>query len=325
MSEIKEVKIKIDNKEQVRFLCGRRDENLRFIEKELGVIFTLRDNFLKIKGPKKEVEKTKGLITDIFSQVDKGYTFSLRDIKSILRDMKEGGEGRLERIISVPVIFTTPRGRKIKPRTEGQQEYVEAIRNNEVIFSIGPAGTGKTYLAVAMAVAALEKEEVVRIILTRPTVEAGEKLGYLPGGLEEKVEPYLRPLYDALYELVLAERFQILLERRIIEIAPLAYMRGRTLNDAFIILDEAQNTTYEQMKMVLTRLGFGSKIVITGDITQIDLPIRKNSGLVRVQSLFKGIKGIKTVYLTQKDVVRHHLVQEIVKAYESYERKRESN
>jgi len=325
VSKIKEVKIKVDNKEQVRFLCGRRDENLRFIEKELGVIFTLRDNFLKIKGPEKKVEKTKELITDIFSQVDKGYTFSLREIKSVLRNIKEGGRGKLDGITSIPVIFTTPRGRKIKPRTEGQKEYVEAIRNNEVIFSIGPAGTGKTYLAVAMAVAALEREEVVRIILTRPTVEAGEKLGYLPGGLEEKVEPYLRPLYDALYELVLAEKFQILLERRIIEIAPLAYMRGRTLNDAFIILDEAQNTTYEQMKMFLTRLGFGSKIVITGDITQIDLPTRKNSGLVRVQSLFKGIKGIETVYLTQKDVVRHHLVQEIVKAYESYERERESN
>jgi len=325
VSKIKEVKIKVDNKEQVRLLCGRRDENLRFIEKELGVIFTLRDNFLKIKGPEKKVEKTKELITDIFSQVDKGYTFSLREIKSVLRNIKEGGRGKLDGITSIPVIFTTPRGRKIKPRTEGQKEYVEAIRNNEVIFSIGPAGTGKTYLAVAMAVAALEREEVVRIILTRPTVEAGEKLGYLPGGLEEKVEPYLRPLYDALYELVLAEKFQILLERRIIEIAPLAYMRGRTLNDAFIILDEAQNTTYEQMKMFLTRLGFGSKIVITGDITQIDLPTRKNSGLVRVQSLFKGIKGIETVYLTQKDVVRHHLVQEIVKAYESYERERESN
>lgn len=325
MSRIKEVKIKVDNKEQVRVLCGRRDENLRFIEKELGVIFTLRDNFLKIKGPEEEVARAEELITNIFSQVDKGYTFSLREIKSVLRNIKEGREGRLDEIASVPVIFTTPRGKKIKPCTEGQKEYVEAIRNNEVIFSIGPAGTGKTYLAVAMAVAALEREEVVRIILTRPTVEAGEKLGYLPGGLEEKVEPYLRPLYDALYELVLAEKFQILLERRIIEIAPLAYMRGRTLNDAFIILDEAQNTTYEQMKMFLTRLGFGSKTVITGDITQIDLPTRKNSGLVRVQSLFKDIKGIETIYLTQKDVVRHHLVQEIVKAYESYERKRESN
>ncbi|MFQ6066352.1 MAG: PhoH family protein, partial [bacterium] len=209
----------------------------------------------------------------------------------------------------------------VRPRTEGQRKYVEAMKNNDVVFSIGPAGTGKTYLAVAMAIAALEKEEVVRMILTRPTVEAGEKLGYLPGGLEDKVEPYLRPLYDALYDLILADKFQTLLERRIIEIAPLAYMRGRTLNDAFIILDEAQNTTYEQMKMFLTRLGFGSKVVITGDITQIDLPAHRSSGLVEVQSLFKGVKGIQTVYLTQRDVVRHRLVQEIVKAYENHEKK----
>jgi len=325
VGRIKEVKITIDNKGEIEFLCGRRDENLKFIEKQLGVTFTLRDNFLKIKGTKKQVEKTEELIRGIFSQLHKGHTFSPEEIKFALGNTEEVKEGKLDEIASTPVIFTTPRGRKVRPRTRGQQEYVEAIRSNEVVFSIGPAGTGKTYLAVAMAVAALKREEVVRIILTRPTVEAGEKLGYLPGGLEEKVEPYLRPLYDALYELVLAERFQTLLERRIIEIAPLAYMRGRTLNDAFIILDEAQNTTYEQMKMFLTRLGFGSKTVITGDITQIDLPTRKSSGLVRVQSLFKSTKGIETVYLTQKDVVRHHLVQEIVKAYENYERKRKSN
>ncbi len=318
--KVKEIKIKIRDRNQAELLCGEKDENLKFIEKELGVIFTLRDNFLKIKGIEGQVEKAEELIRGIFLELDKGYPLYVEEIKSALRRIKEGREGELDEVFS-PVIFTTPRGRKIRPRTKGQREYVKAMRENEVAFTIGPAGTGKTYLAVAMAVAALEKEEVVRIILTRPTVEAGEKLGYLPGGLEEKVEPYLRPLYDALYELVLADRFQTLLERRIIEIAPLAYMRGRTLNDAFIILDEAQNTTYEQMKMFLTRLGFGSKIVVTGDITQIDLPTPKSSGLVRVQSLFKGIKGIETVYLTQGDVVRHHLVQEIVKAYESYEKK----
>lgn len=320
MRRIEEIKIKVADKEEIGLLCGRRDENLKFIEKELGVTFALRDNSLKIKGPKEQIEKAQELIKRVFSQLPKGEVLSPKEIASFLVNIEEEKDEKPGEIVSVPVIFTTSRGKKIRPRTEGQEQYVEAIRNNEVVFTIGPAGTGKTYLAVAMAVAALEREEVVRIILTRPTVEAGEKLGYLPGGLEEKVEPYLRPLCDALYELVLAEKFQMLMERRVIEIAPLAYMRGRTLNDAFIILDEAQNTTYEQMKMFLTRLGFGSKTVITGDITQIDLPTRKNSGLVRVQSLFESIKGIRTVYLTQKDVVRHHLVQEIVKAYENYER-----
>lgn len=324
MRRIEEIKIKVADKEEIGLLCGRKDENLKFIEKELGVTFALRDNSLKIKGPKGQIEKAQELIKRVFSQLPKEETLSPKEIASFLVNIEEEKDEKPGEIASVPVIFTTPRGKKIRPRTEGQEQYVKAIRNNEVTFSIGPAGTGKTYLAVAMAVAALEREEVVRIILTRPTVEAGEKLGYLPGGLEEKVEPYLRPLCDALYELVLAEKFQMLMERRVIEIAPLAYMRGRTLNDAFIILDEAQNTTYEQMKMFLTRLGFGSKTVITGDITQIDLPTRKSSGLVRVQSLFEGTKGIRTIYLTQKDVVRHRLVQEIVKAYENYERESKS-
>lgn len=322
MRRIEEIKIKITDKGEMELLCGKRDENLKFIEKEMGVTFALRDNFLKIKGTKEQVERAERLIKSIFFQLRKGYTFSPREIKYLLVNTEEK---KLDAVSSALVVLTNPRGRKIRPRTKGQEEYVEAIRNNDVIFSIGPAGTGKTYLAVAMAVASLEKKEVVRIILTRPTVEAGEKLGYLPGGLEEKVEPYLRPLYDALYELVLAEKFQILLERRIIEIAPLAYMRGRTFNDAFIILDEAQNTTYKQMKMFLTRLGFGSKTVIAGDITQIDLPKEKSSGLVGVQSLFEGTPGIKTVYLTQKDVVRHRLVQEIVKTYENYEREKKSS
>ncbi|MBC7188759.1 PhoH family protein, partial [Candidatus Aerophobetes bacterium] len=256
----------------------------------------------------------------IINQINQGYSPDLKDLRLILNRIKRGKDSQIEQIAS-EVIFVTPRGKKIKPYTEGQREYVKAMRENEVVFVIGPAGTGKTYLAVAMAVASLERGDVLRIILTRPTVEAGEKLGFLPGGLEEKVEPYLRPLYDALYEMLLAERFHSFLERGIIEIAPLAYMRGRTLNDAFIILDEAQNTTYEQMKMFLTRIGFGSKVVVTGDITQIDLPPRKTSGLVEVESLFKGIEGIKIVYLTGKDVVRHRLVQEIVKAYEEYEKR----
>jgi len=317
---LKEKKVKIEEKGDILLICGRGDENLKLIEKELKVEFVLRDNFLKIKGEEERIRQAEEAIKEILSQIHKGYVPSRDELKVALERIKRGKEGLSEEVPS-PVIFTTLHGRKIKPRTEGQERYVEAIKNNNVVFSIGPAGTGKTYLAVAMAVAALENKEVVRIILTRPTVEAGERLGYLPGGLEEKVEPYLRPLYDALYDLIFAERFQTLLERRIIEIAPLAYMRGRTLNDAFIILDEAQNTTYEQMKMFLTRLGFGSKVVITGDITQIDLPNHKNSGLVGAQSLFKGIKGIETIYLTQKDVVRHRLVQEIVKSYEIYEKK----
>ncbi|MEA1963881.1 MAG: PhoH family protein, partial [Candidatus Aerophobetes bacterium] len=317
---LKEKKIKIEEKGNILLVCGKGDENLKLIEKELEVEFVLRDNFLKIKGEEEEIREAEEVIKEILSQIHKGYTLSKEELKVTLKRIKQGKEG-LSEGVSSPVIFTTLHGRKIKPRTEGQKRYVGAMENNSVVFSIGPAGTGKTYLAVAMAVAALENKEVVRIILTRPTVEVGERLGYLPGGLEEKVEPYLRPLYDALYDLIFAEKFQTLLERRIIEIAPLAYMRGRTLNDAFIILDEAQNTTYEQMKMFLTRLGFGSKVVITGDITQIDLPEHKSSGLVEVQPLFKGIKGIETIYLTQKDVVRHRLVQEIVKSYEIYEKK----
>ena len=313
-------KLKVEDVEKISLFFGKRDENLRLIEKELGVEFFLRDNFLKVKGEAEKVDKAEELIKGIFSQLKRGYIPETGEIELALRQMKEEKELKWKELRNL-VIFTTPRGKKIRPRTEGQKRYVEAIKNNEVVFAIGPAGTGKTYLAVAMAVAALDKEEVVRIILTRPTVEVGEKLGYLPGGLEEKVEPYLRPLYDALYELILADKFHSFLERDIIEIAPLAYMRGRTLNDAFIILDEAQNTTYEQMKMFLTRLGFGSKIVVTGDITQIDLPSNKASGLVEVQSLFEDIKGIDTVYLTQKDVVRHSLVQKIVKTYEGYEKR----
>jgi len=313
-------KIKLGNFSLIPLLCGKKDENLKLIEEKLGIQLVLRDNSLKIRGEGEPVDRAKELLEDLIEQLRQGHIPDTRELQFALDRIKDGKGSHLKEYSSA-VIFTTPRGKKIRPYTEGQRRYIEAIKKNEVVFAIGPAGTGKTYLAVAIAVASLEKGDVLRIILTRPTVEAGEKLGFLPGGLEEKVEPYLRPLYDALYEMLLAEKFQSFLERGIIEIAPLAYMRGRTLNDAFIILDEAQNTTYEQMKMFLTRLGFGSKVVITGDITQIDLPPRKSSGLVEAQSLFKGIKGIETVYLTGKDVVRHRLVQEIVKAYEKYERK----
>ncbi|MDW8367361.1 MAG: PhoH family protein, partial [Abditibacteriales bacterium] len=218
-------------------------------------------------------------------------------------------------------ILISERGKPIGPRTVGQKRYVEAIRRNDLVFGIGPAGTGKTYLAVAMAVAALKAKKVARIILTRPAVEAGERLGFLPGDLQEKVDPYLRPLYDALYEMLDMEKAQKYLERRIIEVAPLAYMRGRTLNDSFIIMDEAQNTTTSQMKMFLTRMGFGSKVVVTGDVTQIDLPSGKISGLNAVREILAGVPGIEFIYLTDHDVVRHKLVQRIIQAYELYERK----
>jgi len=316
---VKAVSVNIEDFSQIPLLFGKKDENLKLIERQLRVEFILRNNLLKIQGKSEFVDKAKRLIEDLMDSLHKGHSPDTRELQLALNKIKNSENSHLEKYLSEKV-FTSPRGKKIKPYTEGQERYVEAIKGNEVVFAIGPAGTGKTYLAVAMAVASLERGEVVRIILTRPTVEAGEKLGFLPGPLEEKIEPYLRPLYDALYEMLLAEKFHSFLERGIIEIAPLAYMRGRTLNDAFIILDEAQNTTYEQMKMFLTRLGFGSKVVINGDITQVDLSPRKNSGLLEVQSLFKGIKRIKTVNLTRKDVVRHKLVQEIVKAYEGYEK-----
>jgi len=236
--------------------------------------------------------------------------------------LKQGGDLKLGELYQ-DVIHITVRGKVIKPKTLGQKKYVEAVKENDITFAIGPAGTGKTYLAVAMAVSYLQSRKVGRIILVRPAVEAGEKLGFLPGDLKEKIEPYLRPLYDALYEMLDMDKFQKLLESGAIEIAPLAYMRGRTLNDAFVILDEAQNATPEQMKMFLTRLGFGSKMVITGDITQIDLP-NKRSGLVEVRDILVGIGGIAFVYLTEQDVVRHELVQKIVKAYEEYEARREN-
>jgi len=274
---MKEVRIRLEDRKEGPLLCGKNDEILKLLEEKLRVGFVLRNNFLKIRGRATNVGKTEGVVRRILSQLREGHLPDAGEIRFSLDHFQEMKLVRVNEPDSL-IVLTTPRGRKIRPRTEGQKEYVEGIRNNEVIFAIGPAGTGKTYLAVAMAVATLQNEQVVRIVLARPTIEVGEKLGYLPGGPEEKTEPYLRPLYDALYDLMLADSYQSLLQRGIIEIAPLAYMRGRTLNDAFIILDEAQNTTYEQMKMFLTRLGFGSKVVITGDITQIDLPSHRPSG-----------------------------------------------
>ena len=311
--------IPVTNLALVQLLFGKNDENLRLIEAELGVSVVLRDDVLSLRGASDDCLRARRLIEDLTEMLVEGHNLDYQQLRGVVEKVKQGAPVDVCRLAS-EVVFVTKRGKKIQARTDGQREYVKAIRDNEVVFVVGPAGTGKTYLAVAMAAHYLQAGQVVRIILARPTVEAGENLGFLPGGLEEKVAPYLRPLYDALYEVLLAERFHSLLERGVIEIAPLAYMRGRTLNDAFIILDEAQNTTYEQMKMFLTRLGFGSKVVVTGDVTQIDLPSHRGSGLVEVQSLFEDIRGINTVYLTGNDVVRHRLVQEIVNAYEKYEK-----
>lgn len=304
-------------------VAGKEDENLKFVEKSFNVKIFPRGNELVIVGTDEESLRKAGMLfQEMIEIARKGHPISLKELKYSVKMMKQGNAFSLEDLYG-DVIHVTVRGKVIKPKTLGQKRYVEAVKENDITFAIGPAGTGKTYLAVALAVSYLQSRKVGRIILVRPAVEAGEKLGFLPGDLREKIEPYLRPLYDALYEMLDAERFHKLVESGTIEIAPLAYMRGRTLNDAFVILDEAQNATPEQMKMFLTRLGFGSKMVITGDITQIDLP-NKRSGLVEVRDILVDISGIAFVYLTEHDVVRHELVQRIVKAYEEYEMRREN-
>ncbi|MFZ5596854.1 MAG: PhoH family protein [Bacillota bacterium] len=296
-------------------IFGRNDEHLAFIEKILGVKVVVRGEELVILGKPEQVS----IAGEVFDQLQNFYRagnrLTLHEINYALKSAQAGVKGALSSL-ATDISLVTARGRQIKPRTIGQKAYLEAIRKHDIVFSIGPAGTGKTYLAVAMAIRALRGKEVHRLVLTRPAVEAGEKLGFLPGDLQEKVDPYLRPLYDALYDMLGMEQTQKYLERGIIEIAPLAYMRGRTLDDAFIILDEAQNTTMEQMKMFLTRLGFGSSAVITGDVTQIDLARGQVSGLVHAQKILTGIKGIAFHYLTGEDIVRHPLVQDIIMAYD---------
>ena len=260
------------------------------------------------------------LLDDLISILHSGHVVRIPEIKYALKMISQNQEVNLPALFK-EVICVSERGRIIKPKTMGQKRYIESIKTNDIVFGIGPAGTGKTYLAVAMAISELIRKQVIRIILTRPAIEAGERLGFLPGDLQEKIDPYLRPLYDALYDMMGIERVQHLLSEGIIEVAPLAFMRGRTLNDAFIILDEAQNTSSEQMKMFLTRLGFDSKTIITGDVTQIDLPKNTTSGLVEVQSVIKNIPGIEFVYFNEHDVVRHELVSEVIKAYEAYKKK----
>ncbi|QTA38867.1 PhoH family protein [Thermosipho ferrireducens] len=297
-------------------IFGQYDNRARYLKKRFGVDITISENNIIIRGDNENtVETVESIIKEMISITLDGHLLDWSEFEYLIEEKEPESN---EPVLSNVVTKTIARGR-IKPKTQGQKKYIEAIENNDVVFAIGPAGTGKTYLASAMAVDYLRTGKVNRIILTRPAVEAGEKLGFLPGDLAEKVDPYLRPLYDALMDMIPMEKFISYRERNIIEIAPLAYMRGRTLNNAFIILDEAQNTTYEQMKMFLTRLGFNSKAVVTGDITQID--IKENSGLVMSQKILQGIEGIKFVYLTDADVVRHPLVKKIIRAYENYEKR----
>ena len=299
-------------------LFGSFDENINIIEKEFNVTVVSRGSELKIQGDEESVSLAKRAVNGLLALVNKGESLNEQNVRYVISMVHESNDDKLMSMSSECVCITA-KGKPIKAKTLGQKKYIEAIRNNTVVLGIGPAGTGKTYLAVALAVSAFRSKQVNRIILTRPAVEAGEKLGFLPGDLQQKVDPYLRPLYDALFDMLGAENFQRFQERGSIEVAPLAYMRGRTLDDSFIILDEAQNTTPEQMKMFLTRLGFNSKIVVTGDVTQIDLPDGKRSGLVEAVKILKNVNDIETVRFTEKDVVRHKLVQDIIKAYEKYE------
>ena len=312
--------MEVERMEHVMRVFGSFDENLRIIETELGVKVLDRDDALHISGEPEAVMLAEKAIGGLLTLAAKGENIDAQNVRYILKLTAEGKEKQIEELAG-DVICVTAKGKPIKAKTLGQREYCEAIAKNTVTLGIGPAGTGKTYLAVAAAVAAFRAEEVNRIILTRPAVEAGERLGFLPGDLQSKVDPYLRPLYDALFDMLGPETYQKYLERGNIEVAPLAYMRGRTLDDSFIILDEAQNTSREQMKMFLTRIGFGSKVVITGDITQIDLPEDKVSGLKVAMRVLDGIDDIAICRLTGADVVRHRLVQKIIEAYEVYDKK----
>lgn len=310
--------VSIERMEHAVSLFGSFDENIKLIEKDFFVSILTRGSEIKIHGEEENVDKAKRVIEKLLYLLNKGETLSEQNIRYVISLVKDGNEDKLSSISS-DCICISAKGKPIKPKTLGQKNYIDKIKDNTIVIGVGPAGTGKTYLAVAMAVSAFRAKQVNRIILTRPAVEAGEKLGFLPGDLQQKVDPYLRPLYDALWDMLGPENFQKYQERGNIEVAPLAYMRGRTLDDSFIILDEAQNTTPEQMKMFLTRLGFGSKIVVTGDITQIDLPDGKKSGLVEVIKILKNVDDIETVKFSEKDVVRHKLVQDIIKAYDKYE------
>lgn len=298
-------------------LFGMNDQNVAVLEQECNVSIALRGNELMVQGEEEDAQLAERIISKLLEMIQRGDVVDRTRVRYAAALAREGKVDMLDEILR-SVVAITHRGKQIRCKTLGQQQYVQAIREHDLTFAVGPAGTGKTYLAMALAVVALKNKEIERIVLTRPAVEAGEKLGYLPGDLTQKVDPYLRPLYDALYDFMGLDSYQKLMERGTVEVAPLAYMRGRTLNNAFIILDEAQNTTSEQMKMFLTRLGFGSRVVVTGDITQTDLPSGKRSGLAEAIEVLKDIPEIGIVHLTHQDVVRHELVQKIVQAYDTY-------
>jgi len=316
--EIKETNVKIDNINYAISLFGNFDENIKMIEKEFNVNILNRSDEIKITGSPENVDKAVNTVSKLLDMLKVGQEITTQTVSYIIELVKADKEEKVDEIIG-DTICITAKGKPIRSKTSGQRKYIESIKRNDVVFAIGPAGTGKTYLAIAMAVSFLRSKKVSRIILTRPAVEAGEKLGFLPGDLQEKINPYLRPLYDALYDMLGMETFQRYMENGVIEVAPLAYMRGRTLDDSFIIMDEAQNTTPEQMKMFLTRFGFGSRVIVTGDITQIDLGKDKTSGLKQAIKILSNIEGIDIVYLSDRDVVRHRLVMEIIRAYQRFD------
>jgi phosphate starvation-inducible PhoH-like protein len=317
---LKSVKLDFPDNDKVRALCGAHNEHLKLIERRLGVQLGMRGGQLMITAPEEaRLRVAEGLVKELYDLVAEGYPLYLEDIDQAT---KLASQGVPLREIFGDTVFVSSRHRVITPKGLAQKRYIQAIRDQDIVFGIGPAGTGKTYLAMAMAVSFLVDRRVKRIVLTRPAVEAGEKLGFLPGDIAEKVNPYLRPLYDALFDMVDYEKATAFMERGTVEVAPLAFMRGRTLNDAFVILDEAQNTTEEQMKMFLTRLGYGSKAVVTGDVTQVDLPTGRASGLVEVQKVLRAVEGVSFCTFSEVDVVRHPLVQEVVRAYDLYDAER---
>ena len=311
------IRIELPDNDKVRLLCGAHQENLKLVERRTGVQLGSRGNQIVVAGGDEAARAlAERVIRELYALVDGGYPLYLEDVDQAAKLV---AQGESPREVFSDTLYVTARHRIITPKNLGQRRYVQAIREHDIVFGIGPAGTGKTYLAMAMAVAHLVERRVKRIVLTRPAVEAGERLGFLPGDIADKVNPYLRPLHDALFDMVDQDKATAFIERGTVEVAPLAFMRGRTLNDAFIILDEAQNTTSEQMKMFLTRLGYGSRAVITGDVTQVDLPAGRASGLLEVQKVLRGVEGIAFCPFSEVDVVRHPLVQEVVKAYEGYE------
>ena len=312
--------LSLENIDAYQKLFGMNDRNMAVLEQELSVISALRGQELQFRGDAENVAAAETAVARLITLLQHGETVDAMRIRYVVSLVREGKSDLLDQLSGSDVIAITHRGRPIRSKTLGQRAYVEAVRKHELTLAVGPAGTGKTYLAMAMAVVALKAKEVERIVLTRPAVEAGEKLGFLPGDMTQKVDPYLRPLYDALHELMGADSYQRLAERGTVEVAPLAFMRGRTLSDAFIILDEAQNATSEQMKMFLTRLGANSRCIVTGDVSQTDLPRDKKSGLVEAVNVLRNVEGVAIVELTARDVVRHELVQRIVQAYEKYEK-----